>query len=247
MTVGRAMSGAMIASPLAIPNCVGWYDASDASTITKSGNDVTGWNDKSGSGFNLASAEGAYPTYTSTQNSKHVVTYSGSQYLNNGSATVLQGVSGWSAFAVGICTNFSASGVFVGVNTPSGTTRASLSINSSGYPSTGGRRANTDSFGYTAGNSAVSTSAYYQFSVVGSFSASTLTLFQNGLQIAQNTSWLSSGTTPNDGGAIGVGCLNVTSGFLTGSIGEVIVYGRALSDVSRIAVEKYLRSKWATG
>jgi len=41
----------------------GWYDASDASTITLSGTDVTAWDDKSGNGFTATQTGSDNPTY----------------------------------------------------------------------------------------------------------------------------------------------------------------------------------------
>jgi hypothetical protein len=57
----------------------GWYDASDLTTITESGGSVSQWNDKSGSGHNLAQATGAEQPTTGTRslNNKNVLDFDG--------------------------------------------------------------------------------------------------------------------------------------------------------------------------
>ena len=77
------------ASQLFSPVC--WYDASDASTVTLSGSNVTTWANKGslGSGYNLTDVTwgaGYRPTYTTTQNGLNVLTCSG----NNSRLTTTQ-------------------------------------------------------------------------------------------------------------------------------------------------------------
>ena len=59
-------------TPLDIPFRFGptlWLDASDASTITESGNKVSQWSDKSGNGNDATQATGSLqPTYNATGN-----------------------------------------------------------------------------------------------------------------------------------------------------------------------------------
>lgn len=47
---------ALTNGPLDIPGCALWLDAADTSTLTRSGSNVTQWNDKSGSGNNFVPA-----------------------------------------------------------------------------------------------------------------------------------------------------------------------------------------------
>ena len=49
-------------APDEITGLTAWYDASDAATITKSGADVSGWDDKSGNGNNLTNT-GGFPQF----------------------------------------------------------------------------------------------------------------------------------------------------------------------------------------
>ena len=59
-----------------------WHDASDASTITKSSNFVSQWNDKSGNSKNFT-ASGTEPLWISaSQNGKDVIDTIGSKYMS---------------------------------------------------------------------------------------------------------------------------------------------------------------------
>ena len=64
---------------------VGWWDASDSSTISTSGSEVTQWSDKSGNGLNLAPVSGSTgpTTNTITQNSLNVLDFNGDCLENN--------------------------------------------------------------------------------------------------------------------------------------------------------------------
>jgi len=63
----------------------GWWDASDSSTITTSGSEVTQWSDKSGNSLHLApvSGETGPTTNTITQNSLNVLDFNGDCLENN--------------------------------------------------------------------------------------------------------------------------------------------------------------------
>ena len=59
-----------------------WLDASDTSTITHSSNAVSGWNDKSGNGFQLQSF-GDPSTGTRSLDGKNVIDFDGDEYLES--------------------------------------------------------------------------------------------------------------------------------------------------------------------
>ena len=67
-------------SPSDIPNLALWLDASDASTITLNGADVSQWDDKSGNGRNVTQGTpSSQPLYDlAAQNGKNVVNFNGS-------------------------------------------------------------------------------------------------------------------------------------------------------------------------
>lgn len=85
MSIGRM--GAVGAKPaLAEPgppgSMLGWWDASDAATITASGGNVTAWADKSGNGYTLTPITTGPATGSDTINGLNVFTYTG-QFLRN--------------------------------------------------------------------------------------------------------------------------------------------------------------------
>ena len=52
-------------NPTSIPGCLMWVDATDSTTLTFSGTNVSQWNDKSGNGYNFTQPDtGRYPAYT---------------------------------------------------------------------------------------------------------------------------------------------------------------------------------------
>ncbi|MDH3339799.1 MAG: hypothetical protein OEL84_00785 [Nitrosopumilus sp.] len=71
-------------SPLDVPNLIGWWDASDAATITKDGSDrVSQWDDKSGQDNHLTNAVSAtQPLWVSAaQNGLDVIRFNGTDEL----------------------------------------------------------------------------------------------------------------------------------------------------------------------
>lgn len=66
-------------SPADIPNLSLWLDASDLSTITQTGGNVSAWADKSGNGYNATQGTGANQplTQVDTINGKNSITFDG--------------------------------------------------------------------------------------------------------------------------------------------------------------------------
>jgi hypothetical protein len=75
-------------SVLDVPGLIGWWDASDAASITSSGGAVSQWNDKSGNGFHVVQATaGNKPTTgTRTINSLNVLDFDGGDVLAKSSS-----------------------------------------------------------------------------------------------------------------------------------------------------------------
>ncbi len=88
-----ASSGPPPFNPLTLSPAV-WYDASDATSITLNGSNVSQWNDKSGNGRHAVQATaGNQPLYTiAGQNGLNVVTFNGTSYrmASTGPAVVSQ-------------------------------------------------------------------------------------------------------------------------------------------------------------
>jgi hypothetical protein len=99
--------------PLSIANCKLWLDASDTSTISLSGSEVTQWNDKSGNSKNVTQSTSARRPSSglNTINSKNVITFGGDDLLQASTASdwaFLHNSGGSTVFAVSISDNTAA-------------------------------------------------------------------------------------------------------------------------------------------
>lgn len=82
-------------NPTSISTLVGWWDASDATTITLNGSDVSEWRDKSGNARHLSQASAALqPAYvTGSENGKNAVVWPStvnSRYMDAVSSMTVQ-------------------------------------------------------------------------------------------------------------------------------------------------------------
>ncbi len=86
-------------------NLLGWYDASDTSTLVLSGSDVTQWNDKSANSNNIAQTNAARrPTSGGTINGLNVVNFDGGtniQFLERDDALGRTGNAGLTMVVIG--------------------------------------------------------------------------------------------------------------------------------------------------
>ena len=82
--------------PKSIANLSVWYDASDATTITLNGSNVSQWNDKSGNGYHASQSTSAnQPAYvTNDRNGRPVVSFDGV----NDSLVTSSFSNGWTTF-----------------------------------------------------------------------------------------------------------------------------------------------------
>ena len=245
-----AHAGGLLTSPLVISGCRLWLDAADASSITNSPR-PTQWNDKSGNAFHVtaAAASTARPTYsTAVQNGRNAMSFDGSaNVMGVDSKAVLSSLAAWTIFAaVKTSSNNTAQTIIsLGTTFIVGNTLAQLvTLVTSGFRRIGGRRLDADSFAVAAGSTQTSTS-WCQWCGIGNYTATTATLFVNGTQDAINSSCLSAGSTTSDQTSLHIGAgVDNGSAFWNGYIGEIIIYGSALSTSDRIRVQNYLKAKW---
>jgi len=227
-------------TPLTISNNVLWLDASDSSSVIRSGSNVTGWNDKSTSANNATNGGiGTYPTYTQTQNGKNVISFDGaSQFLSLTSSKLPNGTASFSVFLVGRSILSSASVQYIfrwGVSTIGGSyqliTTKSVS-NITLQQDYSGSTASTDNTNVNG--------SYFILSNVSTTSATAP--HRNGTIFTSlnNYSYNINAT----GGTSFIGSLNGSQFFLNGNIGEIIVYNRALTTNERQQIETYLSNKW---
>jgi hypothetical protein len=216
-----------------------WLDAADATTITLTGSNVTGWADKSGANTTMNTFAGNPITVSSNAlNSKSVLTFSQS-YIFGKPSTVYTGDS-MTAFMIGRMNN---SAQYTTVLTMGRSNiDAATNSNSAGmfvldYPSTRFdtarnnvyNRYNFDSNAYFLASAIQIPATSYMGINGGSFSNATTGTSAN---FNISTIVVGNNTIPDN--------LNV----LSGNIGEMLVYFRQLSVEDCQTVEGYLAWKW---
>jgi hypothetical protein len=215
---------------------VGWWDASDASSITQSGGLVSQWNDKSGQNNHATASGTARPTATASGlNGLQVLTFDGADdsmqitgtartnetWFVVGRANVVPGAVKTNSFLMDASSGFGLTAVTKG---DGGT--GSIEITLGGFV-TGTTRASVS----IPTNTPVGPSV---LSAVRS-SASGGVLLQNGVSQATCTTSNSFAIARISG---------PTTVSVNGYIAEVVVYNTALSTTDRVRVEAYLAAKW---
>lgn len=237
-----------------------WFDPSDLSKL---------WQDRSSTGagvatpgaldsplgtvFNKGSRGGVL--YANADAARPILRQSGGIYgfeydgtddnliSDVASLYALRGVAGWTmcvAASKGASTNDRR---YMSVAATSATTaRAVLYKPPTGSTAALGRRGNADTAASQSfGADYVSTS--HILTAVGDFTNRTLTVRRNGVQIGQNTSWLTTGVTPNDGGQFGLGSQPNGTATLDGTIFQAILLERAATSEEIAAMEAFVSAK----
>jgi hypothetical protein len=241
------LSGYSPITPLSISGCTLWLDASDASTITRSGSSITQWNDKSGTGNNMI----PWTTFSNAtvssnfQNNLNVINFSA-----NG---VYQGLSSSGSYPVD---------VYLVMALKDTTTHADvITVHSSNSPSsfnsltfgeyTASRWHNgSEGFARTPNCVSPSNETSTSFLLMNwSLSNSNYIVRRNGIQLVRTTSYTFS--RPADsrfqiGFRVNPAAFSPgsTAGTFRGYIGEIVAYNSQLGDVQRQQIETYLGLKW---
>lgn len=215
--------------PTAISGCQLWMDATDSTTITRSGANVTQWNDKA----NLY-------TGTATNNPQY-----NSSPINGLPTIHFDGAS--SRYVLLTANNFnysfmtyfmvirwvSGSGGFMGTDTPSNYGRA-LAVNSPNVQLLLYSQFYTTTVQLTANQPCI-LSAYFN-------STTDFTVILNGVKTLFSVGQGSGNTNTN---GFNIGVFNPSNGLNHSfDMGEGIVYNSILSDAQRQQVEGYLAWKW---
>ena len=220
-----------IRPPTDISGLKAWYDASDASTITKSSNLVSQWNDKSGQTNNLVQATGAnQPLWVdAVQNGKPVIRFDGSD-PNRMKVSTFSGGNETQPNTVFVVANAgTGSGDYV-------------------FDSATGDRA-----GFYSTGSPVVYNLYAGNEVSTGFSASTTvklyTIIFNGASsfVRQNGtagSNVNASTGAINGLVLGNYQGEVLANSLTGDICEFLFYGANITGTDLTDIEYYLTTKW---
>jgi hypothetical protein len=224
-----------------------WLDAGVDSSLTFNASTVSEWRDLSGNGRHFSQSTAASQPSTSTLNGRRVLSVAGASFMvgSNDVQTVLRNVSGVTvicvaSFGTGNNTNL----IFFSNGTNQNQARFLMGRNSSygGNFGVGGRRLDADSFagiGYSAGTGSEVYAGLFDYSDNDAF------LFAGGTQQASNTSFLTAGNT-SDTSSLASALFGTGTGtaLATATLGELLIYSRALSATERQAAERYLGRKW---
>jgi hypothetical protein len=246
----RPLRNVFVFDPTVISNCVLWLDGADVSTmfqnssgtlpVRSTGSTVALWRDKSVSG-NHASNTTAQPTVNfNAQNGLPVVNFSGSQYLILSTTSLPTGSTECTFFFLTRTTSSAVQVFFTYGAEPNTANRNPQFYYNSGVLSTdlyggGGLSDNTNYL-----NSYVVTSCI--------FTLNRNTAWDNGSQFSGGSTAISL-NTGTGWASIGVGRIppgTPLAYYLTGQMGELVVFNRALNDQERQAMEGYLAWKWGT-
>jgi hypothetical protein len=221
--------------PKTIPGLVGWYDFADITSlftnttrttpVTADGNAIAGVTDKSGTGNHLSQATaGSRPTFKAPiVGSKNGARFDGGDFLDAAANSYAQPVT---IFVAGKQNATNVTNVFVG--------GVSADLNYAGVNS-----ALWQMYAGTAQTASTADTSWHSHAAVYNGASSTLEV---------------DGTTKTIGGTVGTNALNIIriggtttapTGNLTGDIGEVLIFNRALSAMERRAVTRYLNFKFA--
>ena len=230
-------------SPLSLSPSL-WLDASMASSITSTAGKVSQWNDLSGKGFHVSQATAANQptTGSSTINGYNAISFDGNDNLDrSGTSQIVNTVDGtYTAFAV---------------FRPSTLVGAQGLVSIDKYPTAGTRSAqilriqlnDVNTVPYPGGSSAFESSGttlsanttYIGSTVVGNNIAET---FVNGMTDGPT---IFSATLPTVATPLYVGKISADLAYyLTGLLGEVIVFPRTFTRTEHNMVGVYLSKKW---
>lgn len=235
--LGRVCS-ARAFQPKSLSGLAGWYDASDAATITQSSGLVSQWNDKSGAGNHLTQSNSSYrfTTGSHTINGKNVLfaaTQQSSFNVPSGLYSLFN--SDWTMF-------------FVKKNTVFSPDQWYMSGFSGGYyglfiPSGGGSvRALSKNGAFTNVSSVSVTNNTYQQSIGAFKESGYITAFADGVL---GTPQAADNKTLTGSNVLALGAFGSTGGTgISGDIAEVVIYNRSLTVAERAKVDAYLARKW---
>lgn len=222
-------------SPSDIAGLVGWWDASDAATITASGGDVSQWDDKSASGLDVVQAGSNKPrTGDATQNGLNVLSFASGDWLKVTPGTPICG-SAFSIFVVFRKTGTANTYECFPVTLTAGTA-------SRPFDGWDGNRYVFD-WTFTGALDISTQTAWTQVSAVAVRTGNTYVERKDGAEIFSTSGSGAGGTTSQ---VITIGSRDDGVTLLTGDVAEILVYDVELTGTDLASVENYLRAKWGT-
>lgn len=221
-------------SPKSISGLVGWWDASNAPSVTLTGGFVSQWDDLSGGGLHLTQTVEANRPGTATVNGRQAVDFDGSNdHLFTSSTAIVRTI-----FNVHVIDTANvAQSIY---HTQSGTGVTDLRMHLL-YSSLNEYRSQSVAFVTNQGVSGGSRTANPRLSAF-TFSGSASTGRLDGSVLGGTTAAAGS---DNVGVWLGIRRIGSTNSLpLDGKICEHILYDRVLTATEIGAVEKYLSAKW---
>jgi hypothetical protein len=216
-------------TPLSIPGCQLWLDASDSSTTTSITSGI--WTDKSGNNYNTSYVSGGSGFTLGTINTLPAVTFPGGA---NKVLTASVPTSTTSGFSIFFVASTSASS---GTNTRY---IANLTSTLQIYTISGTNTV-ASYVGATFPSTSLTISTGVPFILSLTVSSSTFSQWINGIANS------STGTTVSTSGStivIGGSGSYTTDLVFAGQIGELIIFNTALTTTQRQTIEDYLEKKW---
>ncbi|QDP62937.1 MAG: hypothetical protein Unbinned5081contig1002_42 [Prokaryotic dsDNA virus sp.] len=226
-------------TPNTISDIMLWLDASDRRTIKESSGSVNQWNDKSGNNYNATQGTGSLQPTTdaSTQNGLNVLDFDGTEAMDlpSGTYTLPQGDN--TIFIVSARASEDAtSDTVLGMGIDATSNKYFIIYS----PTAGSIDFRSNDAGSSSITNTGNTNTNFQV-IRGRRSGTTQAIAVNGG--AEDTNASGSDATGIDVARVGQAASGVLR--LTGSIAEIIAYGRSLSAAEIASVENYLMNKWA--
>jgi hypothetical protein len=236
-----------------------WYDASDTSTITRSGSNVTQWNDKSANALNLVQATSAKQPLsgTRTQNGKNMIDFDGTDdaLTSNAASSAwkfLTDATGSTVFLTLFVDTDSSGWTLTDVSNGSVANVASYTLykngNDTGYFAKG--TDNPSGYNWFVSNTTqiFTDNAAQNWTIVSDPTNGTAA---NRLKVYKNTTLDSSAnaqtgtsSTSNPSLPLSLGGLANFSDSFDGGICEVIIYNSILNSTDIATNQAYLAAKW---
>jgi hypothetical protein len=237
-------------SPAAVPSLQAWFDAAAPGAVAPTAGPVSNWADRATDPIRWATATGtARPLYVSNAlDGKPVLRFDGvNDGLTMGTTPLLKSVNGASIFAM---RRFAAvptavrNVAFVATGTDVRNPRLALRGSATGKPEAVARRLDGNANVTATATTGVPPLPPYQVhGAIADFTAGRLTQFVNGLP--DGTATLPTGvTSATDSKGLGIGRSATAAAYFAGDIGEIAIFGSALSLRDRFRLEGYLAHHW---
>ena len=228
---------------LSVPGCVLWLDAADTTTYVGPTSSLTGWKDKSGSGFVATPIDGAITT--TTQNGSNVLNFGGNRMIipnftwNMSFTSIVVWKADNAHQMIGLCSSTAANATWYDYIF-SGNWSLILLNNATSSTDPNYVQGTTDpNPGSPA--SIVPANQWFIFSIGYTAGTTTITNYA-----VNGTARTSTAVTPQSGTNTGVYFINGLANYpyASSQIAEIMHFNRSINYQERQTVEGYLATKW---